>query len=132
MPVDGGFQCTVITPERRLFDAPADFVAMPAHDGEIGILRDRAPLVCKLGIGILRIQTGGDTHRIFVDGGFARMLENTLVILTPQARTPKEIDPAAEEAALSRARGLHPTDAEGQAARRRDIDRAAARLRLAR
>jgi F-type H+-transporting ATPase subunit epsilon len=132
MPAAYGFQCTVITPERQVFDAAADFVALPAHDGEIGILQNRAPLLCKLGIGILRILTGVQTQRMFIDGGFAQMLDNELIILTARAATAEQIDPQAEEAALAAARRLRPTDPEAQATRRRDIERASAKLKLVR
>jgi F-type H+-transporting ATPase subunit epsilon len=125
------FQCTVITPERKVFDGPVAFVALPAHDGEIGLLPNRAPLVCKLGIGILRLETReGRLERMFVDGGFAQMLDNHLVILTQQARRPQEIDAGAEREALEKARQIRTTDAHALADRRRDIERAAARLKL--
>ncbi len=127
-----GFKCTVITPDRRVFDDTADFVALPAHDGEIGILHDRAPLLCKLGIGILRIDPGSRNERLFVDGGFAQMLENELIVLTEHARTPDEIDVEAERAALAEAKALRTTDPAAQADRRRAIDRANAKLKLAR
>ena len=30
-------QCIVVTPERTLYDEPADFVALTLYDGEIGV-----------------------------------------------------------------------------------------------
>lgn len=125
------FQCTVITPERQVFDARVAFVALPAHDGEIGLLPNRAPLVCKLGIGILRLETReGRLERMFVDGGFAQMLDNHLVVLTQQARRPEEIDAAAERAALDQARRIRTTDAQALADRQLAVRRASARLKL--
>jgi F-type H+-transporting ATPase subunit epsilon len=124
MPATYGFQCTVITPERQVFDAAVDFVALPAHDGEIGILQNRAPLLCKLGIGILRILIGTETQRMFIDGGFAQMLENELTVLTARAATAEQVDPQAEEAALAAARNLRARDAEAE--------RASAKLKLVR
>ena len=41
--------CSVITPEAQVFDGAAESVVVPAHDGEIGILFNRAPLLAKLG-----------------------------------------------------------------------------------
>ena len=132
MMPEQGFQCTVITPERQVFDAAVEFVALPAHDGEIGILQHRAPLLCKLGIGILRLHSGGSIQQMFVDGGFAQMLGNELVILTAQARTPDEIDVQAEQVALKQAKSVRTTDSAAQADRRRNIDRASAKLKLTR
>lgn len=125
------FQCTVITPERQVFDAPVAFVALPAHDGEIGLLPNRAPLVCKLGVGILRMETReGRLKRMFVDGGFAQMLDNRLVVLTQQAHRPEEIDAQAERAALEEARGMRVTDDQALADRQRAVHRASSRLKL--
>ncbi len=86
------FRCTVITPERQVLDTEATFLAFPAHDGEIGILRDRAPLLCKLGAGVLRIEAAPRNLRVFIDGGFAQVLENQVTILAEQAVPTDEID----------------------------------------
>ena len=50
---DTAFQIAVVTPDAQVFDRRAGSAVLPAHDGEIGILRGRAPLLCKLGIGVL-------------------------------------------------------------------------------
>lgn len=97
---------SVVTPERAVFEGPARFVALPAWDGEIGILRHRAPLLVKLGVGRLRIDTG-DGERVFlIDGGFAEMVDNRLTVLTEDARTPDELDAGQAKTALAAARAL--------------------------
>lgn len=137
------FQCSVITPERIVLECDAKFVAFPAHDGEMGALKNRAPLVCKLGIGILRIEPaspGGDRkgsgeaklHVFFVDGGFAQVVENRLTILTQQARKPDEIDAAKADQALVEARAMKITDDGSSDARSNAIQRARIQLKLAR
>ena len=125
------FHCSVITPERAVLEADATFVAFPAHDGEVGILRDRAPLLYKMGIGVLRVETPEGNHTFFVDGGFAQMVDNRLTILTEQARAVEEIDRDAARRALDEARSMPSvTDAEF-AARQRALRRAETQLRLA-
>jgi F-type H+-transporting ATPase subunit epsilon len=107
------FHCSVITPERAVLEAEATFVAFPAHDGEVGILRDRAPLLYRMGIGELRVETPEGNHVLFVAGGFAQMVDNRLTLLTEQAKRIDEIDPAAVERALEEARAMpRKTDAE--------------------
>jgi|SRR6185369_3864659 len=127
------FHCSVITPERAVLEADATFVAFPAHDGEVGILPGRAPLLFKLGIGVLRVEgpaVEGGEERLFVDGGFAQMVENRLTILTEQAKRPAEIDRAAAERALAAAHDLpSETDADF-AARQRALERARVQLRM--
>lgn len=78
--------CSVITPERQVFDAGARQVIVPAHDGQIGILNQRAPLLCELGQGDLRIDTVGDgTKHLNISGGFAQVLDNEVIVLTEKA-----------------------------------------------
>ncbi|HEX3127627.1 MAG TPA: ATP synthase F1 subunit epsilon [Thermoanaerobaculia bacterium] len=125
------FHCSVITPERAVLETEATFVAFPAHDGEVGILPGRAPLLFKMGIGELRVESPEGNHNYFVDGGFAQMVENRLTLLTEQARAIEEIDKAAAERALAEARTLPMvTDAEF-AARQRAVRRAETQIHLA-
>jgi len=125
-------QCLLIPPERIVLDTAATFVAFPAHDGEVGILPQRAPLVYKLGIGALRIKTPSETHVYYIDGGFAQMADNKLAILTEQARKTADIQPAAAEKALADARSMPGTDATTREARENAMRRAKAQLRLVR
>lgn len=81
------FHCSVVTPERAVLETEASFVAFPAHDGEIGILQNRAPLLCQLGKGTLRVELGKESHRFQIEGGFAQMVDNKLTILTNDAKT---------------------------------------------
>lgn len=81
----------VITPERQVLSCDAAGVVIPAHDGELGVLHDRAPLMCELGIGQLRYQQGGATQRLFIDGGFAQVHDNAVTVLTPRALARDEV-----------------------------------------
>ncbi|MFP5288041.1 MAG: ATP synthase F1 subunit epsilon [Thermoanaerobaculia bacterium] len=125
------FHCSVITPERAVLETEATFVAFPAHDGEVGILRNRAPLLYKLGIGELRVESPEGNHKLFVDGGFAQMVENRLTILTEAAKSVDEIDRAAAQRALEEARTLPMVSDAEFAARQRAVQRAETQLRLA-
>jgi F-type H+-transporting ATPase subunit epsilon len=84
-------QFVVITPERKVVEDTAEAVAFTAHDGEFGILFDRAPLMCELGIGQVRYQAAGQTRRVFIDGGFAQVFKNAVTILTQNAIPAEEI-----------------------------------------
>jgi F-type H+-transporting ATPase subunit epsilon len=125
------FHCSVITPERAVLETEATFVAFPAHDGEVGILPGRAPLLFKMGIGELRVESPEGNHNYFVDGGFAQMVENRLTLLTEQAKTIQEIDPAAAERALAEARDMPMVSETEFAARQRAVRRAETQIHLA-
>lgn len=124
------FHCSVITPERAVLEADATFVAFPAHDGEVGILPGRAPLLFKMGTGELRVESPEGNRRFFVDGGFAQMVENRLTLLTEQAKALEEIDRAAAERALDEARKMPMVSDAEFAARQRAVRRAEAQLHL--
>lgn len=125
------FDCSVITPERIVLQCKAKFVAFPAHDGELGVLRNRAPLVCKMGIGVLRVEADNASHQYFVDGGFAQVVDNKLSILTAQARAPKDVDSAAANKAMVEARAMDITDDASFEARQNAVKRAQVQLKLA-
>src|SRR3954471_20361522 len=102
-PSSRELHCVVVTPERALLDVPADFVALPMYDGEVGVLPGRAPLIGRLGFGDLRIRKGDRTTHLYVDGGFVQIRANTVTVLTARALRPSEINPAQAEQALEKA-----------------------------
>jgi F-type H+-transporting ATPase subunit epsilon len=81
------FSCTVITPEQQLLATSAKHAVIPAHDGLVGVLTGRAPILVQLGKGRLRIETtGGEELRYDLAGGVAQMKDNNLTILAEEAR----------------------------------------------
>lgn len=125
------FRCAIITPERIVLECEARFAAFTAHDGDVGILLNRAPLLCRLGIGTIRVDTPAGRQTLYIDGGFAQMLDNRLTILTEQARLISEIDAAAAERALTEASALVVSDDASFAARQRAVKRAKTQIALA-
>jgi F-type H+-transporting ATPase subunit epsilon len=81
----------VITPERQVLEQTVEAVVLPAHDGELGVLRDRAALMCELGIGQLRYTDSGRTQRLFIDGGFAQVFDNHVIVLTSRALPAEQV-----------------------------------------
>jgi len=126
------FQCTVVTPEQQVFDQQVNQAVLPAHDGKIGILTDRAPLLVKLGAGALRLDsTGGQSQTLFIDGGVAQMKDNKLTILTNQATPPEAISAETARAELAEATARRTTDEKGFQERQRRIESARAKLGMA-
>jgi F-type H+-transporting ATPase subunit epsilon len=123
-------QCVVVTPERAVLDEKVDFVALPMADGELGVLRGRAPLIGRLGYGELRTRHGEHVKRFFVDGGFAQVRANVVTVLTARAIKAEEINVAAAEQALKSAEA--PTGKpDEQEARLKAQERARAQVRVA-
>jgi F-type H+-transporting ATPase subunit epsilon len=78
-------RCVVVTPERTELDREAEYVSLPMFDGELGVLKGRAPLIGRLGYGTLRLQTAAGPERYYVDGGFAQVENDVVSILTGKA-----------------------------------------------
>ena len=97
--------CTVVTPERAVLDEAAESVVVPAHDGEIGILPGHARLLAKLGVGVLRVTSGGKTREMFVEGGFVQVADDRVTVLTDFATAVDAVDVAAAVARVDELRG---------------------------
>jgi len=81
----GDLRVVVISPERTVYEGPADAVVAPAWDGELGILRGHAPLMAILGEGRLRVRQGEATQRFRVKGGFLQVVDNVVTVLSEEA-----------------------------------------------
>ena len=124
--------CSVITPERAVLETDASFIAVPAHDGEIGIATDRAPLVAKLGVGELRVESpGGDAKHYLIDGGFVQVLNNEVSVLTSKATPVEDLSRATARTDLDAALHMPNVDELEHTMRENATDRARAALRLA-
>jgi len=92
------FQCVVIAPAGKLLDCPTTSVVFPAHDGYVGILHNHIPMLCKLGLGIMKVQhTSEDPANpepdtlLLIDGGFALVGINIVTITSYEAINFKDI-----------------------------------------
>lgn len=126
------FNCVVVTPEQQALSESIAQAIVPAHDGLIGILTDRAPLLVKLGVGTLRLDlANGQKRYFFVEGGIAQMKDNQLTILTNEAIPASEIDAETARAEFAEATARVATDPASQEQRQRQLDRARAKQQLA-
>lgn len=126
------FQCTVVTPEQQAFDAQITQAIVPAHDGLVGILTNRAPILVKLGVGPLRLDLANGGKSFFVlDGGVAQMKDNKLTIVTGDATAAEEIDYEAARAEYAEAAARKATDPTTAAAKERQMARARAKQAMA-
>lgn len=81
------FHCDIVTPDHEVFKQSVSSVVLPAHDGYLGILTNRAPLLVRLGAGTLSATlASGGTAAFQVRGGVAQMKDNKLTVLTETAQ----------------------------------------------
>ena len=91
------FALSIVTPEQAVLETEATYANLPAHDGQIGILQNRAPLLTKLGTGTLETRLAdGKSRRFDVSGGFAQMRNNKLTVLCEKATEQGAAGPAGQ------------------------------------
>jgi F0F1-type ATP synthase epsilon subunit len=112
------FHCDLIDPTGKLLDCETTSVVLPAHDGQRGILYDHMPMLCQLGLGIMRVAVVSATEHkeapaapgpdvsqpaglgaapteasFFVDGGFALVAANSVMVVAREALALRDIKP---------------------------------------
>ena len=139
---DTTFRLRLVTPADSLLDEPVEYVNLPAWDGLMGFMRNRAPLVARLGLGEMTVKFPAGTHgggdrKYLVDGGFAQMAGNELIVLAEHAEPAETIAESDAQQAFEAAEVMTVSpDADDKAAEadrvRAARDRARLRLRMAR
>ena len=98
------FMLEVVTPERILYRDEIQFIVAPGIEGELGVMKDHAPLVAALNIGVLRYKiSSGEARRMAISGGFVEVIDNGARILAETAEHGDEVDVLRAKAAKERA-----------------------------
>ena len=71
----------VITPDKIVWNTPAEEVVLPSTTGQLGILDNHAPLITALEIGVLRVKLENNWKPMILLGGFAEVENNEVTIL---------------------------------------------------
>ncbi len=87
-------QCEIVTPERLMFSQSADYVVVPATTGEIGFCIDRAPYMCTIDKGCIRITPAGESTcvKLAVCGGYVEVDGKQVTVLADRAALMSEVD----------------------------------------
>ncbi len=131
MSTENKVHCVVVTPEKTELDTRCDSLIVPMFDGELGIQFDRAPMIGRLGYGMLRIASGNTTTEWFVDGGFVQVTREAVYLMTDQLLKPEKLDRKQAESDLETASAMDSGTPETAAFKQRAIDKARAKIRLA-
>lgn len=131
---DSTFMVEVVTPEKILYQDEVQFLVAPGAEGELGVMRNHAPLVAALSIGVLRYRDNtGQPKKMAVSGGFMEVIDNVARILAETAENGESVDVMRAKAARERAeRRLQARDENLNLARAEmALKRAIARLKAA-
>lgn len=95
----------VISPDKTIWDAPADEVILPSTTGQLGILSGHAPLLTALDTGVMRVRAAKNQpwQAIALLGGFAEVEEDEVTILVNAAERGDKINLEEARAAYNQA-----------------------------
>ncbi|MCC6579439.1 MAG: F0F1 ATP synthase subunit epsilon [Phycisphaeraceae bacterium] len=127
------FQCTLVTPMEQVLSEPVTYASVPCWDGLLGVEPGRAPMLIKLGDGPLRLdfQQGG-SRWFFLAGGFAQMVDNKLIVLTPEAIAAEQVVRQDAESGLKEALARAAVSEDDVATRQRAVKRGRCLMEIAR
>ena len=131
MSTNDKVHCVVVTPEKTELDTTCDMLVLPLFDGELGIQPGHAPMVGRLGFGMMRVRTGGTVTEWFVDGGFVQVTRQGVNVLTDRLLKTEQINRKEAEEDLNRAMLIKPSSPEALALKERSVTQAQAKMRLA-
>ena len=87
------FKVEIVNPEKSFLNKEnVTEVVVPAFEGEMGILKDHISIISFLKPGIIKIFSGADEERFYIDDGIVEFKDNSLSILTSSIFDIKNID----------------------------------------
>ena len=97
---------SLVTPEKQVVNENVDQVNVPGSEGDLGILRDHAPLITNMRPGPLSYQKGDVTTSLIVSGGYLEVTDNRVIILAETAEFLHEVDRDRAEKAKTKAEAI--------------------------
>src|ERR1700732_5427843 len=80
------FHFELVSPDKVLFNGPAQAVLVPGAEGDFQVLSDPAPVMTSMRPGVVGIDDAEGKHRrVFVRGGFADASKAGLLVLAETA-----------------------------------------------
>jgi F-type H+-transporting ATPase subunit epsilon len=124
----------IVTPETKAYSEDVDFVLLPGSEGELGVYPKHVPLLTTLKPGELRVLKDGRETAMAIGEGFVEIKGDAVSVLTDMALESAQIDEAAAEKAVERAKAAMKEDLgkEEVAAIQASLQKALAQLHVKR
>ena len=85
-------QISILTPERPFWNGQAEEIILPTETGEMGVLKNHAPIITGLDVGAMLVRTNEKWNSFAVMGGFAVIKNNQVTILANEAEASATIN----------------------------------------
>ena len=102
--MDKTLMLEMTTPEKVALQGTADFVVLPAFEGEMGVLPGHEAFLVQLQAGEVRVTKDGQVSRFAVSGGFAEVKDNKIALFAETAELADQIDAERANQALEKAK----------------------------
>ncbi|MGD8306421.1 MAG: F0F1 ATP synthase subunit epsilon [Ignavibacteria bacterium] len=93
----------IITPEKVIFEDTVDSITVPGTKGGFQVLKDHAPLMSTLEIGVINVKKGNESIYFSTAGGTIEVLDNKVLVLADSTELISDIDIDRAEQAKQRA-----------------------------
>ena len=97
------FKLEIVATDKIFFSGDAEFVTLPALDGEMGIMPEHDKMVVAVKAGELRYTVNGTVNDCAVGDGFAEILGDRVTVICDFAEHDFDIDVMRAESAKERA-----------------------------
>jgi F-type H+-transporting ATPase subunit epsilon len=88
--------CQFVRPDRLLFQGEVESLVLVTETGELGVWPNHAPAIVALGDGVVRLHLpeaeGGGMVKVIVSGGYAEIVNDTVIVLADHARREDDIE----------------------------------------
>lgn len=85
----------IVCPESCAYEGECTFASIPSTDGEFGVLKGHASEICTIEAGYVKVcdkAMGTADHVFAVDGGYAQVADDTVIVLAERARDLATVD----------------------------------------
>lgn len=97
------FHLRIVTPDRMFFSEEVKRVIVRGSEGDLAVLKGRAPIITPLEIGKVRILQNGEERIAAVVDGYISVIDDQTTIVTEAAEWPDEINVERAKEAKARA-----------------------------
>jgi F-type H+-transporting ATPase subunit epsilon len=93
----------IITPEKIIYKDSVDSITVPGTKGMFQVLKDHAPLMSTIEIGVITLNKSDEKTYLTTAGGTIEVLKNNVLILADSVEVIDDIDIDRAESAKTRA-----------------------------
>lgn len=87
----------IMTPDKVFLKEKAEEIILPTNTGQMGVLKNHAPLVTALEVGVILLRSNTSWSNVAVMGGFGIVKDNVVTVLVNGAESAESIDKAQAE-----------------------------------